>query len=332
MFERFTDRARQVMVLAQNEARSLDHNYIGTEHLLLGLLNDRQSIAGRALTASGISLDAIRLAVIDAVGRGKKPAKGHIPFTPRAKKVLELALREALQLGHNYIGTEHILLGMIREGQGLAATVLATRTDLAALRRAVMELIPPSEERTSWGWRRFRRGRPEEPESARTTRAADSSLEQARQLAGAGAIGSHHLLLAALGDADSAAAKALAALGVNLDDAREALRTVDVAGTSDELPEEEGRRALRLRLAGDSVTLETSQPVVVAQARAAMEAVGGDVASSGVLRGDLDIAGSLADVWQSLRDALADITRRAGEQNAAAATGEAPEPPEGKAG
>jgi len=124
MFERFTDRARRVVVLAQEEARELGHNYIGTEHLLLGLLRDGEGIAARALEALGIRLDAVRQEIRQIIGKGSGMPAGHIPFTPRAKKVLELSLREALQLGHNYIGTEHILLGLIHEGEGVAAQVL----------------------------------------------------------------------------------------------------------------------------------------------------------------------------------------------------------------
>jgi hypothetical protein len=124
MFERFTDRARRVVVLAQEEARLLNHSYIGTEHLLLGLLHEGDGIAARALESLGISLVTIRAQVEEIIGRGEASPTGHIPITPRAKKVLELSLREALQLGHNYIGTEHILLGLIREGEGVAAQVL----------------------------------------------------------------------------------------------------------------------------------------------------------------------------------------------------------------
>jgi ATP-dependent Clp protease ATP-binding subunit ClpC len=124
MFERFTDRARNVVVLAQDEARLLNHNYIGTEHILLGLIHEGDGVAAKALDLLGISLAAVRQQVEEIIGRGQQAPSGHIPFTPRAKKVLELSLREALQLGHNYIGTEHILLGLIREGKGVAAQVL----------------------------------------------------------------------------------------------------------------------------------------------------------------------------------------------------------------
>ena len=126
MFERFTDRARRVVVLAEEEARALDHNYIGTEHILLGLIHEGDGVAARSLESLGISLDAVRQQVEEIIGRGEQAPSGHIPFTPRAKKVLELSLREALQLGHGYIGTEHILLGLLREGDGVAAQVLVT--------------------------------------------------------------------------------------------------------------------------------------------------------------------------------------------------------------
>jgi ATP-dependent Clp protease ATP-binding subunit ClpC len=139
MFERFTDRARRVVVLAQEEARLLNHNYIGTEHILLGLVREGDGVAARALESLGISLKAVRQLVEQIIGRGQEPTSGHIPFTPRAKKVLELSLREAHQLGHNYIGTEHILLGLLREGEGVAAQVLVRLG--AELNRARGEVI-----------------------------------------------------------------------------------------------------------------------------------------------------------------------------------------------
>jgi ATP-dependent Clp protease ATP-binding subunit ClpA len=144
MFERFTERARRVVVFAQEEARDLNHNYIGTEHLLLGLLRDAGSVAGRALRELDISQDAAREQVTEIIGRGKRAPSGHIPFTPRAKKVLELSLREALQLNHNYIGTEHILLGLVGEGEGVAAQVLVKLGgSLSRVRDKVIELAPP---------------------------------------------------------------------------------------------------------------------------------------------------------------------------------------------
>jgi ATP-dependent Clp protease ATP-binding subunit ClpC len=142
MFERFTDRARRVVVLAQEEARMLNHNYIGTEHILLGLIHEGEGVAAKALESLNISLEAVRQQVEEIIGQGQAAPTGHIPFTPRAKKVLELSLREALQLGHNYIGTEHILLGLIREGEGVAAQVLQKLgADLNRVRQTVIQLL-----------------------------------------------------------------------------------------------------------------------------------------------------------------------------------------------
>jgi ATP-dependent Clp protease ATP-binding subunit ClpC len=142
MFERFTDRARRVVVLAQEEARMLNHNYIGTEHILLGLIHEGEGVAAKGLESLGISLEAVRAQVEEIIGQGQQAPSGHIPFTPRAKKVLELSLREALQLGHNYIGTEHILLGLIREGEGVAAQVLVKLgADLNRVRQQVIQLL-----------------------------------------------------------------------------------------------------------------------------------------------------------------------------------------------
>jgi hypothetical protein len=142
MFERFTDRARRVVVLAQEEARMLNHNYIGTEHILLGLIHEGQGVAARALESLGISLEAVRQQVEEIIGQGQQAPSGHIPFTPRAKKVLELSLREAHQLGHDHIGSEHILLGLIREGEGVAAQVLVRLgADLNRVRQQVIQLL-----------------------------------------------------------------------------------------------------------------------------------------------------------------------------------------------
>ena len=163
MFERFTDRARRTVVFAQEEARLLNHNYIGTEHILLGLLREEEGVAAKALTSLGVSLEAVRHDVGEIVGRGSEVPRGHIPFTPRAKKVLELSLREALQLGHNYIGTEHILLGLIREGEGVAAQVLQKLgADLNRVRQTVVQLLSEHTAETETavrrGSRRLHRG------------------------------------------------------------------------------------------------------------------------------------------------------------------------------
>src|ERR1700677_2284044 len=142
MFERFTDRARRVVVFAQQEARGLDHDYIGPEHILLGLVHEGAGVAPKALESLGISLDTVRQQVEEIIGRGRQTPPGHIPFTPRAKKVLQLSLQESKALDHHYIGTEHILLGLIHEGDGVAAQVLVSLgADLDGTRRQVTQLL-----------------------------------------------------------------------------------------------------------------------------------------------------------------------------------------------
>jgi ATP-dependent Clp protease ATP-binding subunit ClpC len=142
VFERFTDRARRVVVLAQEEARLLNHNYIGTEHLLLGLIHEGEGVAARALESLGISLESVRSEVEEIIGHGGAPTGGHIPFTPRSKKALEMSLREALELGHNYIGTEHQLLGLLRVKDGVAAEVLTQLgADHDRVRQQVIQLL-----------------------------------------------------------------------------------------------------------------------------------------------------------------------------------------------
>ena len=148
MFERFTDQARRVLVLAQEEARLLSHSFIGTEHILLGLIHEGEGVAAKALESLGISLEAVREKVEETIGPAGSAPTGSPPFTPRAKKVLELSLREALQLGHNYIGTEHMLLGLVREGEGVAAQVLVSLgADLSRVRPEVLQLLSA---RTGW--------------------------------------------------------------------------------------------------------------------------------------------------------------------------------------
>ena len=323
MFERFTNRARHVVVLAQEEARRLQHNYIGTEHILLGLLGEPGGIAAQALDRFGMSLAGAREEVKAVVGTGNKTISGHIPFTPRAKKTLELALREALQLRHNnYIGTEHILLGLIREGDGVAAKILKDHADLLAVRMAVLDLLPAAQSQAARSRRWLRRraaagfgepgepGEPGETTELRTTPAADTSLDEAARLAGPHPVGSHHLLLATLGDPDTAAARALAALGVDLEQAREALRGADITGTSDEPPEEAGRRQMLIRVAEDRLTIEANDEVMVRLGRAVIEALGDQAGPPDTIRGDLPASASLSNVWQALRDSLEDIRRR----------------------
>ena len=319
MFERFSPSGRQVIVLAQDEARRFNHNYIGTEHLLLGLLAEPEGVARRALLAAGVTLDDARTRVQTAVGRGKRPPSGHIPFTPSAKKVLELALREALSLHHDYIGTEHLLLGLIREREGLGARLLIeSGIDLLSLRMKVVDLVPSAaaaETHRRPFWARSRHDLPVRAEASdvlRTTTATDSSLDEARRLAGAGAVGSHHLLLATLSDSTSAAAKALGSLGIDLDQARSALREVDVAGTTDELPEEAGRRQLVMRVTGSTLVMETTDPTLLVQAQGILASSGGHE-----IRGDDARSRGFAEIWRAWQASLQATAERADEASAA---------------
>ncbi len=337
MFERFSAHARRAVVIAQEEAGRLNHNYIGTEHLLLGLLRQPEGIAAMVLDDFGVTLDGARQEVEGIIGTGKKQAgKGHIPFTPRAKKVLELSLREALRLGHNYIGTEHILLGLIREEDGVAAQVLANHAGLKDIRAAVVSRVPPGEEagekdpmgatmaavklrlRERFGFGPG--GGSGEAEdigepAMRATPAADATLAEAARLAGPQAVGSHHLLLAALADANSAAALALSSLGLDLDQVRERLRAADVTGTSDEQPEEAGRRQMAIEVSDEKLRIVLTDPVIVEAGKEALRAVHasgepgepGEAATAQVIRGDHPAAASLAAVWKELRASLAKI-------------------------
>jgi ATP-dependent Clp protease ATP-binding subunit ClpA len=360
MFERFTNRARHVVVLSQEEARLLNHNYIGTEHILLGLLGEPESIGGQVLAGFGITLEGVREEVVEKIGRGKSTPSGHIPFTQRAKKTLELSLREALSIKHNYIGTEHILLGLIREGEGVAAQILRDHADLPEIRAAVLNAVSaadPGEEGEGaeetnavlrWLRQRLSRHgaslpfRPDVPGAEPATRgtpAVEAALQQAARLAGPLPVGSHHLLLAALEDANSAASWALASLGVDIDELREKLRAAKVKGTSDEQPEQAGRRQMAIEVSDEMLHVVLTDPVIVAAGKEALRAVhdraaaaakkaaaegasgedareeasgeeasaegaGSASATSNVIRGDLPAAAGLADVWVALHTTL----------------------------
>jgi ATP-dependent Clp protease ATP-binding subunit ClpA len=329
MFERFTTGARRVVVKSQEEAARLKHNYIGTEHLVLGLLSEPEGIAFRALTSLGMSLEGTRQEVATLVPPGSAEPRGHIPFTPRAKKTLELSLREALQLNHDYIGTEHLLLGLIRQGeragedQSVGVKILRQHAELPAIQTAVLNLLPPAE-RESAPARRWRRAREaglaefgllrgeqsaEQP-GLNATPATDATLSEAARLAGTQPVGSHHLLLASLADPETAAARALAALGVDLDQAKEALRGVDVTGTSDELPEEAGRRQLVIHVTSERLTIEVSDPLLVKAGIEALAALGDQAEPPGTIHGDLPASASLSRAWLAFHESLQDITRR----------------------
>jgi ATP-dependent Clp protease ATP-binding subunit ClpC len=301
MFERFTDRARRVVVLAQEEARLLGHNYIGTEHILLGLIQEEEGVAARVLDRLGISLDAVRSKVESIIGEGKGAPDGHIPFTPRSKKVLELSLREALQLGHNYIGTEHILLGLIREGQGVGAHVLTgLGADLSRVRYEVIEeLSGLGRGGPSGAGPRSATGRPRE------TPAAAKAAAEARRLAGGAAVGSQHYLLGLLKDENSLAARALADLGLTREAVEGKLAELEPTGTSDETPEEAGARRVGLRVEGQLVMLEVDDPKLAASLQQAMVD-----RKLRVITGSDPEAVGFPGLWSAVTRTVEDLTRR----------------------
>jgi ATP-dependent Clp protease ATP-binding subunit ClpC len=317
MFERFTPRARHSVVLAQEEARSLQHNYVGTEHLLLGIFGEPESIAARVLARFGVTAAQTREDVLAQIGPGQQRLDGHIPFTPRAKKVLELALREALELQHNYIGTEHVLLGLVREGDGVGAQILNARVPEPAavrLRMAVLDLLPTANAAPRRRWLR-RRGSesppdPSAPAQLDTTPAADTALSEAVQLAAGGPVGSQHLLLAAISDPNSAAARALAELGVDLERARDALRNLEVANTTDEAPEDVGRRMMRIRVTDKAVVIEATDERLVQLGNGVIAALGDRLEEPATIPGTDELASSFANVWRALQESLDDILRR----------------------
>lgn len=278
MFERFTAEARRVVVLSREEAARLHHDHVGSEHILLGLLGEPDGLAFRVLGPFGLSLEAIREEVAAVADPGEMEPGGRIRFTPQAKKILELAGREALALRHDYIGTEHVLLGVIR-GDGDGAQIVNRHADLAAVRRAVLDLMPTGTEDTrTFAWLRIRDGmNRRDPGSAgqvlRVTPTADAALTEAARLADSKPAGSHHLLLAALADPGTAAARALATLGVDLGQAREALRSVDVTGTGDEQSEEAWRRQATSRVSDDLAAIEEVDPTFDEATYAALQAI-----------------------------------------------------------
>jgi len=301
MFERFTDRARRVVVLAQEEARLLQHDYIGTEHILLGLLHEGEGVAGRVLGEMGISLDAVRDKITSIVGCGGGAPTGHIPFTPRSKKVLELALREALALKHNYIGTEHILLGLLREGEGLAAQVLVELgADLRTARQNVIHMIGPAVARPGM------RGYPSAALGIATP-AANLVATQARRLAQGARVGSQHYLLGLLGEEQSLAAKVLTSLGVTREAVEAKLEELDAAGTSDEAPEEAGARRMSLRIEPERLVLEVDDPE---QAAKLLHSVAGAPQERTIKGTDPEAKAAFPDLYAALDHAVDHLARR----------------------
>jgi ATP-dependent Clp protease ATP-binding subunit ClpA len=289
MFERFTDRARASVVLAQDQARRLHHEHIGTEHLLLGLLAETDGVAAKVLDAMGVRIAAVEADVVAIIGRGEAEPSGHIPFTPRAKKVLELSLREALQLGHAHIGTEHILLGLVREGEGVAAEVLVKYEGItldAARDRVLAHIRGTGPER------------PGSTPSARTP-AATEILHAAEQLAGSAPVGSHHLLQALLEAEGSMAANALASLGINRQVVGATLGELRLEDTTDVTPEEAAARQMELRVDGDEVHIVVGDPATVERGKLVVGLAGGAV------KGEGTHTAVFIPIWSEVRNSLA---------------------------
>jgi hypothetical protein len=310
MFERFTQRARQAVVSAQDEARDLGHSYIGTEHLLLGLLAGHQEALGRvALNRLGVTLERSRSEIVEMIGRGDDAPSGHIPFTSRAKKVLELSLREALNLGHNYIGTEHIVLGLVREGEGVAMQAVQ-RQGVSGER--VREEVLAEVGRVTEG-----RGAPRS--TPVTTPGAESVLAAARELAGDAPLGTHHLLEALSLAEGSVAGGVLGGLGIDAETVAARIDATDVDGTSDVTPELVAARQLEVHLDDDAVRIVLGDDTI-------RELVGRLVESLGnPMRGSAH-AESLIALWRANVAVLQQIAERIAtpdDTDAAAGSGQA---------
>ena len=294
MFERFTKRARHAVVLAQEEARRLGHDYIGPEHVLLGLLGVPDGVAARALQHIGVSLTATRTGIESLVARGSASVTGHIPFTAASKKVLELSLREALQLGHNYIGTEHVLLGLVRSGDGPAAQVLEDQAgSLTAVREAVLAEIS-------------RTGTGETGSSSRSGRtpAAEAVISTAQALAGGAPVGSHHLLEAMVLLEGSLAGNTLAALGVDADALAAKIDELGIDGTTDVTPEDAAARQMEIHVDDSEVRIVLRDAASREIARALTDTMGNPI------RGDDPAGSALIELWQAVTTALQQLRGR----------------------
>ncbi len=287
MFERFSSEARQVVVGAQARARELGHNYIGTEHLLLGIVTmPTENAASRALHQLGYLPETVRADIERIIGRGSTAEPiGHIPFTPRCQKVLELSVQEALRLRHDHIGPEHLLLGILREGGGVAAQLLAEATSLDEIRTTVQAAISP----------------PVGPGGvpARRTPAADRVLTIAEALAAGAPLGSHHLLEALVRAEASMAGRALAGLGVDAAGVTAQVDSIDITETSDITPEQVAASRMHWRLDGNEAALVTADPETVARVRHVLEQTDGELSGEGPL------AGPFIGLHRSLQAALA---------------------------
>jgi ATP-dependent Clp protease ATP-binding subunit ClpA len=290
-FERFTVKARQVVVTAQEEARLLKHSHIGTEHILLGLLDAPDSVAANVLHQLGYSKETALVDIAAVVKPGTEELRGHIPFSPRAKKTLELAQREALQLHHNYIGTEHILLALVREGEGVGAKVLAERINpISKIRAAVLASLEGSPDVAAGPW-------------PTGTPATEDTVSTASALAGGAPVGSHHLLEAMLRAENSMAARVLRELGVDPDAVAAKIDELDPETTTDANPEEAAARKMEIRLVDDEVHLILRDPATVALAKKVTEL------SDGPIRGVGPVAGMFVPLWRSANQLLLQIQR-----------------------
>ena len=288
-FERFTAKARQVVVTAQEEARLLKHGHIGTEHILLGLLDASDSVAAKVLHQLGYDKQTAQADIAALVQPGTDEPRGHIPFTPRAKKTLDLALREALKLQHNYIGTEHILLALVREGEGVAAKVLSERIQpISKIRAAVLATLEGSTDVAASPW-------------PAGTPATDDTVSTAAALAGGAPVGSHHLLEAMLRTEDSMAARVLRELGVDPDAVAAKIDELDPDTTTDANPEESAARKMELRLVDDEVHLILRDAATVAIAQRITEL------SDGPIQGVGPVAGMFVPLWRSANQLLRQI-------------------------
>ncbi len=303
MFERFNPEARDTVIQAQEEARQLGHNYIGTEHLLLALLaSTTDTVARQTLNGLGVDHERVRDQILEIIGRGEGAQPGHIPFTPRSKKVLELSLREALRLRHKLIAAEHILLGLIREGEGVAAQILAGQgVDFDRLRQEIVDAIG-GEPR---GRGRFGRGRSMRvpvPRFSSMTRGGARVADRAGSLAQGTPVGSQHYLLGILAEEESLAAKALGALGVTREAVEAKLAEVGAEGTSDEPPEAAGARATSLSVSGDTVEVRIQDLALAEHLTGALA-----LQQTNVLQGT-SLPGS-ERIWKALQPVLRDVVR-----------------------
>ena len=290
-FEKFTAKARQVVVTAQEEARLLKHKHIGTEHILLALLDVPDNLAAKVLHELGYDKATAQVDIEAEVKPGTAELRGHIPFTPRAKKTLDLALREATQLHHNDVEAEHILLALISEGEGVGAKVLAERINpISKIRAAVLASVQGSPDVAARPW-------------PAGTPATEDTVSTASALAGGAPVGSHHLLEAMLRAENSMAARVLRELGVDPEAVAAKIDELDPETTTDANPEEAAARRMEIRLVDDEVHLILRDPTTVTNAKKIAEL------SDGPIQGIGPVAGMFVQLWRSTNQLLAQIQR-----------------------